>query len=454
MLYSYSFQNKKRDLSDVLSTIIKDEPRFISLFRPSDTATQQKHEWLQDQISGRSITASEVSNLACTVSEADAAKVMVGSLLTVKGDSALFRVASISGTTVTVALVAANGSTKTTPANGDVLNIVSTPMPEGTNNGDGEQSYKQSGTNFNYTQIFRKDIILSGSALAINVYGSVDNQMNRQTAFALSELARDLNRVALFGRQVQPVAGVKGEAGGLYCFGTQQGGLLIDANATMFDSFVVNDGAQAVLGEGAEPSLILCSPGQARVLSNEYKDRLQIVRSDDRRGAYVAVIVNEVNGSAMTIMAEPDMPDTDAWVLDPSGFGLSPLKGRSIADEDATPKGFDGIKRMALGELTFVFKNPLQRLCRIKNLKTSASGIAAYKAGIAKKVDAEVTNTAVPVVGSLGAVSVAAESDLAGLETAGSIVIIGTGWTEGTKIVTAVAGEFYGFNGTAWVKLG
>ena len=28
MLYSYSFANRKRDLSDVLSTVIKDEPRF------------------------------------------------------------------------------------------------------------------------------------------------------------------------------------------------------------------------------------------------------------------------------------------------------------------------------------------------------------------------------------------------------------------------------------------
>lgn len=56
MLYSYSFQNKKRDLSDVLSTVIKDEPRFISLFKPSEDATQQKHEWLEDQLTGRSVT--------------------------------------------------------------------------------------------------------------------------------------------------------------------------------------------------------------------------------------------------------------------------------------------------------------------------------------------------------------------------------------------------------------
>ena len=76
------------------------------------------------------------------------------------------------------------------------------------------------------------------------------------------------------------------------------------------------------------------------MLSNDFKDHLQILRSDDRRGAYVAVIVNEINGRGLTVMADPDLPDKDAWVVDPSGFGLANLKGRAIADEDATPRGF------------------------------------------------------------------------------------------------------------------
>jgi len=125
---------------------------------------------------------------------------------------------------------------------------------------------------------------------------------------------------------------------------------------------------------------ILCSPGQARVIANEYRDRVQVLRSDDRRGAYVAVIINEINGRGMTIMADPDVPDTDAWLLDPQCFALAALQGRSINDFDATPKGFDGIRRVAIGELTFEFRNVEQRCCRIKNLTASASALAALKA--------------------------------------------------------------------------
>lgn len=380
-LYAYSFQNVKRDLNDVLSTIVKDQPRFISSFTPGECATQQKHEWLEDQIAGRSLTATAVATNTVTASEADVAKLKVGSLLVIKDDPALFRVESIdSATTFTVALVAANGSATTVIAANDVLNIAGTPIKEGSDNGDGEEAYHVSGTEYNYTQIFRKDIILSGSALAVSLNGSVDNQINRQTRIALGELTRDLNRLALFGRRVQPTATTKGELGGLYYFATQPGCLAVNAATNTLDSFVINDAAQMVLGEGGDPTQILCSPGQARVLSNEYKDQLHVVREDPVRGAYVAVIVNEITGKTMTVMADPDMPDTEAWINDVSGFEMCALKGRAIADEDTTPKGFDGIKRSALGELTLGFKNAKQRFCRIHGLKSSATALAEFRA--------------------------------------------------------------------------
>jgi len=384
MLYSYSFSNRKRDLSDILSTVIKDEPRFISNFRRVPDAKLGKHEWLEDQLQGRGITASAISNGVLTVSAADFAKVRVGTLLGRKDDPALFVVSALDKTDlgVTVTLASANGSALTAatlPSAGASFIIVSTPMGEGTGNGDGEENYALSQAQWNATQIFRKEIVLSGTALAVNLYGSADNQLNRQTAFALADLARDLNRVALFGRRVEGGSGVPGEAGGLYYFGTGSGALGIDGSGAKLDSFIINDAAQSVLGEGGDPLQILCSPGQARVISNEFRDRLQVLRSDDRRGAYVAVIVNEINGRGLTVMADPDVPDTDAWVIDPAGFGIANLKGRAIADEDATPKGFDGIRRIALGELTFEFKNVKQRCCRIRNLMPSVNAIAAVK---------------------------------------------------------------------------
>ena len=395
-LYTYSFINKKRDLSDIMSTVIKDEPRFISNFNCRETATAQKHEWFEDQLAGRSVTATGASGNTINASAADLAKLKVGTLLVVQNDSALFQVTAVNEDSFNVSKVVANGSVTENVNAQDVLNIVSSPMAEGSNSGDGEEAYHQSATEFNCTQIFRKDIIITGSAIAIDVYGGIDNQINRQTAFALGELARDLNRVALFGRRVEAAENVRGEAGGLYFFATREGSMQINANSKKFDSIMVNDAAQAILSAGGDPVQILCSPGQARVLSNEYRDQLQIVRSDDRRGAYVAVIVNEINGRGMTIMADPDMPDHDAFVLDPTGCGLAPLRGRAISDEDATPKGFDGVKRMALGELTFEFKNAKQRLCRIKGVMPSATALAGIKANLGAVTVANTEDNPIP----------------------------------------------------------
>ena len=383
MLYSYSFANRKRDLADIFSTIIADEPRFISNFKRVADATHRKHEWMDDTLAGRAVTATAAGNSTLTVSVSDAAKLKEGTLIALKDDSALFRVKSVSGTTVAVELVSANGSSLTAdtlPENGGRFIIVSTPMAEGTFNGDGDESCIAGKVDYNCTQIFRKEIVISGTALAMDFSHNADVQLNRQTAFALSDLCRDLNRVALFGRRIEAAPGVRGEAGGLYAFASGANALQIDASGAALDSHIINDAAQMVMGEGGEPTQILCSPGQARVLSNEYRDKLQIIRSDDRRGAYVAVIVNEINGRGITIMADPDVPDTDAWILDPAGFGISALKNRAICDEDATPKGFDGIRRVALGELTFEFRNVLQRVCRISKLKKSAEVIQSLRA--------------------------------------------------------------------------
>ena len=382
MLYSYSFANRRRDLSNVFSTVIKDEPRFISNFKLGADCTSQKHEWIEDLISGRAVTALAAADGVLEMSAADLLKLRKGTLLIPENDSALFVVKEITASGAAVELAAANGSmltAATLPGAGQRFKIVSTPMEEATVNGDGEENYAATGVNYNCTQIFRKEIVISGSALAIGVYGNADNLVNRQTAFALADLSRDLNRVALFGRRVESASGVRGEAGGLYFFASGAGALEIDAAENKLDSFLVNDAAQLVMAEGGDPVQILCSPGQARVLSGEYKDRLQILRSDDRRGAYVAVIVNEINGRGLTIMADPDVPDTDTWLIDPSGLAVSCLAGRGIADTDSTPRGFDGIRRTALGEITFEFKNAKQRCCRIKNLLASTSALAALK---------------------------------------------------------------------------
>jgi len=386
--YSYDFQNQVRDLGDELSSVIEQGSNILRLFAARPDATQRKHEWLEDQITGsRCVVTDTVSSHQCPMSATDLAKLRVGTLVYVEGDTAVFRVTALDTTynKATVERVGANGSAKTDPAEGDVLVVMSTPEKEGTT--EGENKIHQSGHADNYTQIFRKDIVLSGSALAIATYG-IENSIQRQTILRLADFSRDLNLQALRGIPVQPSASANGAAGGLFYFGTLDGGLSVDAGSLAFDSFVVNDGAQAIAAEGGNPQVIICSIGQARVLSADMNDKITVVRQDPQRGTFVANVVNDVTGAMMQIFADKAMPDDQAFIVDPDGFGLVALKGRAVWDEDTTPKGFDGIRRTIMGEYTFEFKNAKQRICRVTNLLASATALANKRSGV-KKVSLE-----------------------------------------------------------------
>ena len=382
--YSYQFENGVRDLKDILSTVIAQQPRFLQLFAEREAATSRKHEWLEDQISGDRVTVNgAVSDSKVPVSATDLAKLRVGMLFHIAEDNALFRITAIddSNNKATVTRVSANGSATTAPSNGDVLIIVSTPEKEGTK--EGENKVHQSGVAFNYTQIFRKDVILSGTAIQSRVYG-LENQINYQVNHRMIDFARDLNFTAIFGSPVQASNSANGAAGGLLYYGTQSGGLYVDANSTPFDSFLVNDAAALISGQGGTPGVIVCGLGQARVLSADMRDKITIVQQDSARGAYVANIINDVNGSGIRIFAEPGIPDNEAFVVDPAGFGLVPMNGRSVWDEDSTAKGFDGISRTIIGEYTFEFKNALQRICWIKNLQASSTALASKRQGLSR----------------------------------------------------------------------
>ena len=392
---TYDFQNQKRDLSDILSTVVAQDSRIIQLFPVRGAAKSRKHEWLEDQISGDRCTVNgAVSDSKVPMSAGDLAKLAVGTLFHVDDDAALFKVTAIdtSANKATVTRVGANGSETSMPSNGDVLVLVSTPMPEGSTSG--ENKIHQSGVEYNYTQIFRKEVELSDTAIKIDVYG-IENSIQYQTALRMGDFVRDLNQVALFGIPAQPQAGTNGQAGGLFYFGTQVGGLSIDASGVAFDSFLVNDAAQAVSGQGGTPSVIICGIGQARVLSADMRNHVTIVQGDESRGTFVANVINDVTGGIIRIFADKSIPDTQAFVVDPSGFGLVPLTGRAVWDEDTTPAGFDGIRRTILGEYTLEFKNAKQRLCWIKGLQASATALATKRANITK---VNVTNTeAAPV---------------------------------------------------------
>lgn len=381
---SHDLTNKARDLSDVLSTIIALKPTFISRFAQGREATSLKHEWFNDVLKPLEIAYSAYAPLTGVFTVTSSAGWNVGDLVRVKGDSAVFRITATAATSITVEFVASNGSA--TDAIGDIAADANTLIfdshPIVQNSTSGVNLFSQSGTDFNYTQIFRAEVNISNTALAVQQYGN-ENRMAVQMERALWTIRDHINHVALFGTRLESsAAAVPGQAGGLYDFGCPDtGGNVVDAKpsttAAAISMKLINDATHAVLNDGGEPDMLLCGYGQARVISQFLRSQITYSPNDGTRGNSVDQLVIEGTGGIMKIVVDPALNshDSDVWILDSKGLSINYLRGRGIRSETITTPGTDGTREMILGELTFEFKNAKQRICRIKNLLASASAL-------------------------------------------------------------------------------
>ena len=378
--YSYTWANKKRQVINTYEIIRQESPLLLGIVGTGEAATSTKLEWLEDSVGPRRIKPTGNSSGSLTVTANEVAMVKVGTLIMAAGGPELFKVDSASGTSITVSLVAANGGTRTAanaPANVP-WTIVADPEKEGSEAGDG--AVHQAKIGYNYTQIFRKDVTLSRSAIQTAVYGDLDNQINNQVSLKLEEMVRDMNGVLVFGHRQERSGSALGMAGGLYEFATGEGALSVDGGGTSaLDDIIINDAIQLVSGAGGNPTAVLTCPALARVIGAATRDQVRIVREDRVRGNYVAQVVNALNGSLLTIVADPlmNVVPNEAWVIDPSMISIHHMQAPT--DSDSTGPGFDGIRRSLIAETTFEFNNAKLRACRIKNLMDADEAIAKIR---------------------------------------------------------------------------
>ena len=378
---TWGLDNTARDLTGILSTLVQDQPMFLKRFPLKAPAASVKHEWLEDVLKPRSTAFTGYAAAEGKFTVADAAGWEPGDILRVKGDSALYRVETVTPTSIAVSLLASNGSavaalSDLTAAEGTLI-YDHRPVPQGSNSG--ESLFSQSGTEYNYTEIIRGDVEITNTALAVKTYGN-ENAMPYQLRRAMLTIMRQANNICLFGHRgtSSPSSLAPGRAGGLYFFGTQPGSLAVDAHGAPLSLKLINDAAQNVLDAGGNPDTVLCGPGQARVISQLMRGQISLTPGETRRGSFANMIVSESTGQVMDVFIEPNLSslDTDVWVIDSSSLGMVYLRDRQLHSEPATAPGYDGQKWTILGEFTFEFKNAKQKICRVRGLQDSASALA------------------------------------------------------------------------------
>jgi hypothetical protein len=377
--FSYDFQTQRRDLSAALNTINEGQIGFIRLFKEGERATNPKVEWYNDKLSARTIQVT--ANNAGTLTIASSAIPVVGMVIQPEGKPDVFHVSTVtSATSIAIALAGNNGgslSAATAPTG--KYKVISAPIVEGSTKG--EDNLHLAGTDFNYTQIWRKEAALTRTAIQTATFG-LENSLNKQVEVQLNILSRELNMAALYGQRIQGTGATydtRGQAGGLYYFATKENALAVNAAGNVVDDFILNDGAQLVQEKGGTANVILCHPGQARIIGGSSADKIRYDRTDNVRGTYVGAVTNSVTGTPMTIIADDAVQPGDVWILDDAAFSLRWMQ--PIYDWDPQDGEFDGVRRSILGEGTFEFKNILSRACRIHGLADSAAALESIKQG-------------------------------------------------------------------------
>ena len=252
--YSWDLQNEKRELSDVLSTVIERSPNFIKWFPVVGVTKSKKFEWGEEWV--RPKTTAFTAHASGVFTVADSEGWLAGDYLHIKGDDAVLKVTAVTDTTITVSFIASNGSEYTSisdiPATGGVLCYDSHPIGEASNDAPG--SFEQSGTEYNTTQIFRRTFAQSGTTLASDAYFG-ENSMTKQIDRNIYRILSDINHALIFGtRNLRTSASADGLMAGLNFFGNQTGGLSVNANGHALDAKILNDAAMAVSDCGTYPN--------------------------------------------------------------------------------------------------------------------------------------------------------------------------------------------------------
>lgn len=199
---------QKRVITDYVAMLDPSDAPFVEAIGGLDgasgkfkfTASGIKYEWIEDTLSPLSVSSGETTAIASnatsvTLATGDVNALEPGHIL--KVDSEYLWVSAVGTSAITVTR-AFGGTSAATHASNSVLEIIGQARLEGA------ESVPMGFTNltndWNYSQIFHKEIKLTGSAPLVEVYGITD-PYEYQAAKSLPEMMRLIEKTLQYGKR-------------------------------------------------------------------------------------------------------------------------------------------------------------------------------------------------------------------------------------------------------------
>ena len=350
------------DVSDLVAIVSPFEtPLLDALGDPQAEARSTHHEWLEDTLLPNSdlvktTPAHPLTDEQLEVNNPD--RFRVGDQVRCKDSEELLLVKAVGSTTITVTR-GYGGTTAEAIAAGDTLCILGNASLEG-QDADAARFTLRSRRG-NWTQIFSKTVVVSGSELAVRHLGVAD-ELDFQRTKALRELLRDLENTVLNG--VAPAADpigsdtVRRTMNGILPqlatnrFVPGQNGF---PSGTGLDETKLNTALRFIWEKSSgQIDLIVVNGYQKRVISQFGAGSRAYAPDDPRYTSQVAVY--ESDFGVQRVVLSRWVPRDAVVLLDSSRLQMPPLAGRSFQYRPLAATG-DFEKGQVLGEYTLELRN-------------------------------------------------------------------------------------------------
>lgn len=365
------------DLSEVISSILLDDTDFISEIGISgQAATQTKHEWDEDALNATTVLQSggtqaqmalgTTTGTVIRFSSSQVGRITAGTLLknSLSGKTEVIQVTAVSSTSATVTR-GAGGTSAQTHAAGATWDIIAHPRPQGMT-GPKDESVARTRP-FNYTQIFSKGVIVTGTANAIK-HNGIGREDMYQVDQRLRELKRELDRSAIMGVRLGNVAATTYTAmGGIIEWVGFIGAGNNRGTAETLTPSVVNAMAKDVYDSGGRPDMILVGGTQKQKISAFDQEFRRSTLDTRRSGFTVEEFVTDL-GVNLRVVVDRWVPSDVAIVLDSSRVKIMPLQGRAFFLEKLAKTG-DAENWQIVGEYTMEVRNAAEAHAYHFNLK-------------------------------------------------------------------------------------
>jgi hypothetical protein len=260
-------------------------------------------------------------------------------------------ITAIAGNTITVDR-AIGGTLANSFAGLASIDVISDAALEGddvTQDTSGVRSRKQ-----NFVQLFKKDVIVSGTQEAVTLLGGVNDEFSYQMQQRLREGLRDLEKAVINSILTGNTIGsstVRRTMKGLRQF------LATNINSvgpTLTESWLGNALKSAWSNGGTDIDCIVAGVNYKRVIDSFNASRKLIANEDMRFSNLVSEY--ESTFGILKVVLSRWMPTDEALILSTQRVKVLPLQGRSFQFKEVASQG-DSRKGMIIGEYTAEIRN-------------------------------------------------------------------------------------------------